>query len=77
MTLRKLWRSHRRWGAVLGKLSTRGRGLLHAADLTDSGASTVRVRGPATDPLVFHPDNRVRNVTVRVAHKVPSGFIVC
>lgn len=51
-------------------------GLLHAANPADIGVPPIRVRGSATIPLVFHPDNRVRNVTVRGVYELPYGLIV-
>lgn len=60
---------------MLGKLSTRGRGFLHTVNPADSVVPPMRVRGSATIPLVSLPDNRVRNVTVRVISKLPYGLI--
>lgn len=54
----------------------RGRGLLQAADTADSDISPMQVRASAMSPLVFHPDNCVRHVTVRVICKFPYGLII-
>lgn len=61
---------------MLGKLSTRERGLLHASNSAGSGVPPLLVRGSATVPLVFHPDNRARNVTVEVVSKIPYGLVL-
>lgn len=72
----ELWRSLPRGGVVLGKLSTRVRGLLHAAIPADCGVPRMRVCWPEKIPLVFHPDHLGRNITVRVGHRLPYGLII-
>lgn len=61
---------------MLGELRTHWRGLLHAVYHADGGVTPMRVRGSPTIPLVFHPYNRGRNVTVRLACKLPYGLIM-
>lgn len=53
-----------------------GRGSLHAANTADSGVPPIRVRDSVTIPFVFHPDNRVRNITIMVVSKLPYGLIL-
>ena len=71
-----LWRTLRRWGGLSDKLSRCGKGLLYAANPTDSGVPPMRVTGSTTIPIVFVPEDCVRPVRVRVVHSLPYGFIL-
>lgn len=72
----ELWRSLRKWEVVLEKLREQGRGLLHAANPAINGVAPMRVCGFTTIPQVFHPDNRIREVTIRVVRKLSYGLII-
>lgn len=72
----KLLRSPRRWGAILGKISSRDQDLSHAADPADSDVPTMRVRGYAMIPLLFYRDSRIQNLTVSMVCKHPCGLFI-
>lgn len=57
-------------------MSTRGRGLLRAANPTNSAVPPMDILGSTDIPLVFPPEDQVRNVTVRVVEGLPYGLIV-
>ena len=57
-------------------MNTRGKGLLRAANPTNRGVPPMNKLGSIDIPLVFPPEDQVRNVTVRVVEGLPYGSIV-
>ena len=66
----------RQWGRVSQKLSTRGKGALHAANSTHCNIPPMRVLGSARIPIVFLPEDCVHNIAVRIVEGLPYGFIL-
>ena len=64
----------RQWGGVSQKLSTRGKGALHAANPTHCNIP-MHVLGSARIPIVFLPDC-VHNIAVRIVEGLPYGLIL-
>lgn len=57
-------------------VSTKGKGLLRAANPTDSQVPPMKIIGSAHLPLVFPPEDQVRMLTVRVVDSLPYGLIM-
>ena len=66
----------RQWGGVSQKLSTRGKGALHAANPTHCNIPPMRVLGSARIPIVFLPEDCVHNIAVRIVEGLPYEFIL-
>ena len=66
----------RQWGGVSQKLSTRGKGALHAANPTHCNIPPMRVLGSTRIPIVFLPEDCVHNIAVRKVEGLPYGFIL-
>ena len=71
------WKSVQSWGgkAVARKLSSRGKGVLLVANPDNSGVPGMQILGSTVLPIVFPPEDRVRNILVRVVQDLPYGFI--
>lgn len=70
----KLSHSLHRWGAVHGKLRTRGRGRPHATNPAESSGPPMGVCRSRTILVIFHPD-RLTLITVSVVRKLQYGTI--
>ena len=57
-------------------MGTRGEGVLRAANPTNSGGPLMNTLDSADIPLVFPPEDQVRNVTVTVVEGLPYGLII-
>ena len=66
----------RQWRGVSQKLSTRGKGALHAANPTHCNIPLMGVLGSAKFPIVFLPEDCVHNIAVRIVEGLPYGFIL-
>ena len=64
----------RQWGGVSQKLSTRGKGALHAANPTHCNIPPMRVSGSARIPIVSLPEDCVHKIAVSVVEGLPYGF---
>ena len=53
-------------------MNTRREGLVRAANPTNSAVPPMIVLGSTDIPLVFPPDDQVRNVTVRAVEGLPT-----
>ena len=56
-------------------LSSKGKGWLRAANPPDSAVPPMKVVGSCEIPLVFAPEDKARNVSVRVVEGLPYGFM--
>ena len=57
-------------------IGPRGQGWLRAANLRISTTPPMKIAGSCKLPLVFTPENRVREVLVRVVEDLPYGLII-
>lgn len=57
-------------------LSSRGKGWLRAASPRGRKQPPMEISGSCEIPVVFNPEDKVRNVAVRVVEGLPYGFIV-
>ena len=70
------WKSFQAWGgkAVSRKLSSRGKHALLAllaANPDNSRVPGMQILGSTVLPIVFPPEDRVRNILVRVVQDLP------
>ena len=63
-------------GGGRSMLSPRGQGWLQAANPTNSATPPMTISGLCELPLVFNPEDRVRNVLVRVVEDLPYELII-
>ena len=66
----------RQWGGVSQKLSTRGKGALHAANPTHYNVPLMRVLGSTRIPIVFLPEDCIHNIAGRIVKGLPYGLIL-
>ena len=66
----------RQWGGVSQKLSTQGKGALHAANPTHRNIPPMRVLGSARTSIVFLPEDCIHNIAARKVEGLPYGFII-
>ena len=57
-------------------ISSKGKGLLRAANPIHSGVAPMNIVGSCDIPLVFTPEDRVRRMTVRVVEGLPYRLIL-
>lgn len=55
-------------------IRSEGKGLVRAANLTQSGVSPMNIVGSCDIPLVFMPEDRARRMAVRVVEGLPYGL---
>ena len=71
-----LWSTLKKWEVVRRQLNSKGKGALQAANPSNSKIPPMRVLGSSVVPIVFAPEDKVRNVAVRVVEGLPYGFII-
>ncbi|CAN0570094.1 unnamed protein product, partial [Laminaria digitata] len=72
------WSSVRSWGGSAGrrKLNRRGRGSLQAANPAGSKVPGMEIMGSTVLPIVLPPEDRARDISVRVVKGLPYAFIL-
>ena len=72
------WRSIQSWGGSAGqrKLNRRGSGSLQAANPVGSKVPGMEMVGTTVLPVVLPPEDRARNIAVRVVRLLPYAFIL-
>ena len=70
------WRSIQSWGGSAGqrKLNRRGSGSLQAANPVGSKAPGMEIVGTTVLPVVLPPEDRARDIAVRVVRGLPYAF---
>ena len=62
--------------AVSGKLCSRGKGALLAANPDNSGVPGMQILGSIVLAIVFPLEDRVKNIWVQAVHDLRYGFIL-
>ena len=72
------WKSVQAWGGVAGrrKLSRRGGGSLRAANPAGSKVPGMEIIGSTVLPVVLPPEDKARDIAVRVVKGLPYAFIL-
>ena len=72
------WRSIQSWGGSAGqrKLNRRGSGSLQAANPVGSKVPGMEIVGTTVLPVVLPPEDRARDIAVRVVRGLPYAFIL-
>ena len=72
------WKSVQSWGSSAGrrKLKRRGKGSLQAANPAGSKVPGMEIMGSTVLPIVLPPEDRARDIAVRIVRDLPYAFIL-
>ena len=71
------WESICKWGGIPNRnIDKRGAGVLKAANPETSKVPPMEILGSSTIPIIFPPEDRVRNVSVRVVKGFPYALVL-